>query len=83
MEKSIHREAYALFLQRLRETRENSGLTQDQVAGKLGVTQTFISKCERGERRMDILEVRDYCKAIQMPFEKFIAELERNLKKGK
>lgn len=83
MEKSIHREDYSLFLQRLRETREKAGLTQAQVADKLGVTQTFVSKCERGERRMDLLEVRDYCKAIQVPFEKFVNELERILKQRK
>jgi len=83
MEKSIPRDDYARFLLHLRETREKSGLTQEQVAEKLGVTQTFISKCERGERRMDILEVRDYCAALQMPFEKFIAELEQTRKRGK
>lgn len=83
MSKSIHQQDYALFLQHLRDSREQSGLTQEQIAAEMGVTQTFISKCERGERRMDLLEVRDYCKAMRVPFEKFVADLERKLKQGK
>lgn len=83
MEKSIHQEDYALFLRHLRETREKAGLTQEQVAHAMGVTQTFISKCERGERRMDLLEVRDYCLAVQVSYEKFTSELERILKRSK
>ncbi|MBI5301813.1 MAG: helix-turn-helix transcriptional regulator [Chloroflexi bacterium] len=80
MTKSIHTDNYGLFLEQLRKTRESSGFTQEQVAEKMEVTQTFISKCERGERRMDILEVRDFCRAIGVSFEKFIAALERTLK---
>lgn len=83
MPKSIHQEDYMFFLQHLRSTREQSGLTQEQIAEEMGVTQTFISKCERGERRMDLLEVREYCRAMRAPFEKFVANLERKLKQEK
>src|ERR1039458_10513355 len=53
MEKSIHSTRYAVFLKVLREARERAGLTQVQLARKIGETQTFVSKCERGERRVD------------------------------
>lgn len=81
MSKSIYREDYALFLRHLRNAREKAGLTQEQVAERLDLTQTFISKCERGERRLDIIELRDFCEAIGVSLEEFVAEFEIALKK--
>jgi len=40
----------------LRDTRKKAGLTQVQAAKKLGCRQTFISKIECGERRIDVVE---------------------------
>jgi transcriptional regulator with XRE-family HTH domain len=57
---SLHSAAYRLFLQKLRQARERSGLTQVEVAAKLRTTQTFVSKCERGERRLDIIELNRF-----------------------
>ncbi|EGK72102.1 hypothetical protein METUNv1_01574 [Methyloversatilis universalis FAM5] len=71
MEKSIYSMQYKLFLDLLREARESGGLTQEDVASKLGVTQSFVSKCERGERRLDIIEARAWCIALGMPFIEF------------
>lgn len=68
MEKSIYSMQYRLFLDLLREARESGGLTQADVALKLGVTQSFVSKCERGERRLDIIEVRAWCQALDVSF---------------
>ncbi|WP_424217994.1 helix-turn-helix domain-containing protein [Thauera humireducens] len=39
-------------------------LTQVELASRLNATQTFISKCERGERRLDIVELKQWCEAI-------------------
>lgn len=64
MEKSIHTKEHALFLELLRGVREQAGLTQQEVAARLHATQTFISKCERGERRLDIVELREWCIAL-------------------
>lgn len=68
MEKSIYSMQYKLFLDLLRSARESGGLTQGDVALKLGVTQSFVSKCERGERRLDIIEVRAWCIALGVSF---------------
>ena len=49
------------------------------LAEKLGATQSFISKCERGERRIDALELRAFCLAMGVSLTDFVAELERVL----
>lgn len=76
MEKSIHLQEYAQFLQLLRTVREESGLTQTDVAFRLGETQSFVSKCERGERRLDVVELRAWCAALEIPLLKFLRRFE-------
>ncbi|GHU07447.1 hypothetical protein AGMMS50225_04380 [Betaproteobacteria bacterium] len=60
----------------LRELRENSGLTQVQLAQRLGKPQSYVSKVESGERNMDFLEVRAYCLACDEDFVGFVTILE-------
>lgn len=69
------------FLQVLREAREKADLTQVQLAQKIGETQTFVSKCERGERRVDVVELRTFCQAIGLNLKQFVAMLDRALAK--
>lgn len=57
MSKSIHSKAYVEFTRKLRQARLESGLTQVQVAKKLKRSQSFVSKAESGEQRIDIVEV--------------------------
>ena len=52
----------------LRSVRVEAGLTQSELASRLGTDQTFISKYESGERRLDILELREVCQAIGVDF---------------
>lgn len=63
-----YKHAYAILAQRLREAREAAGFTQAEAAQMLGKPQSFISKCETGERRLDIVELKVlatlYCKDI-------------------
>ena len=56
-----------------------NSLTQIELAKKVGETQSFISKCERGERRIDVIELRRFCQAFGMSFRRFIADLEKAL----
>lgn len=76
MDKSIYSHEYSLFLDLLRRTRLKTGLTQGDVASILGVTQSFISKCERGERRLDVVEVRSWCRALGVPIKRLIDEFD-------
>jgi len=79
VQKFINSRAYAQFLKCLRETREKAGLTQEDLAKRLGETQSFVSKCERGERRIDIAELREFCRAMGTTLEKFVKTFERSV----
>ncbi|MEQ9484946.1 helix-turn-helix domain-containing protein [Coleofasciculus sp. F4-SAH-05] len=79
MKKSVFSEDYRCFLKLLREVRERAGLTQEQLAECLETTQSIISKCERGERRLDIVELRAWCQAIGISLPVFITEFEQAL----
>lgn len=80
MEKSIYSKEYSLFLEQLRNAREEKGLTQTEVAERLGQTQSFVSKVERGERRIDIVELRAFCSTLKVPFLEFVATFDSTLK---
>ena len=53
----VHSQEYQRLLQRLRAARRSRDLTQQDVASKLGLTQSHVSKCESGERRIDVIEL--------------------------
>lgn len=79
LRKSIYTEEYKLMLDALRRMREVAGVTQAELAKRLGITQSALSKWERGERRMDVIEVRNYCLAMYTDFRTFITDIERQL----
>jgi transcriptional regulator with XRE-family HTH domain len=79
MEKSIYSRDYSSFLKQLRKARIDSSLTQADLAKRLGQTQSFISKVERGERRLDVVELRSICSALGVPFPSFAEQLEKTL----
>lgn len=62
--KSVHTKNYARFLQLLVEVRKNAGVTQEQVAERLNRHQSFVSKYENGERRVDLIEFLEIAEAI-------------------
>jgi DNA-binding transcriptional regulator YiaG len=55
---NVYSEAYGRFLARLREARKQARLSQAEVARRLKRPQSFVSKCESGERRVDVIELR-------------------------
>jgi transcriptional regulator with XRE-family HTH domain len=79
MLKTLLSKDYAVFLAVLKDARLKAGLSQEDVAEKIGETQSFISKCERGERRIDVLELRIWCDALGINLSSFIANLDKNL----
>ena len=64
MSSSTHNENYQCLLSLLRRTRLRAGITQEQLGDRLGNSQTFVSKCERGERRIDVVEFVEICDAF-------------------
>lgn len=75
MEKSIHQKRYHAMIALLRGKREAKGITQIQLAEKLNVSQTVVSKIETCERRLDLIELIDVCDAINVSFMDFLTEL--------
>ena len=63
---------YVGFLRRLRAAREGARLTQTEAARRLGKPQSFVSKCESGERRVDVVELRAFARAYGKPIAYFL-----------
>lgn len=57
------------------EAREEAGLTQVELGGKLRRPQSFVSKIERGLRRVDLLEFLEIARAIGFDPDQFIRKL--------
>ena len=64
MPKSAFTRRQAKFLALLLKARQTAGLTQGAVANKLGRPQSFVSKFERGERRLDVVEFLEVAAAL-------------------
>jgi transcriptional regulator with XRE-family HTH domain len=80
MSKSIYSAEQEKLQELLRQIRQDAGLTQEGLAAKLGRPQSFVSKYESGERRLDVLELRSVCKALKMPLGNFVQKLEASLR---
>jgi transcriptional regulator with XRE-family HTH domain len=78
--KSIHKKDYAILLRQLRELRLAAGLTQVGLSAALGRPQSYVSDVERGERRMELLQLRDFCKACGSTLTTFVAKFEQELR---
>jgi transcriptional regulator with XRE-family HTH domain len=66
----------------LKQARRTAGLTQEQLAEKLDVPQSWVSKIESGERILSFVEVRVLCAALGTSLGKFIAKYNRSLDEG-
>lgn len=64
MPRSVFTDAYATFLAVLIAARRRMGVTQVELGQRLGKPQTFVSKIERGVRRLDVVEFYAVAKAI-------------------
>ena len=60
MSKSIHTKEYAYLVERIRKARVEAGLTQVQVAKKIGRPQSHISNIESGQQRIDVIELKRF-----------------------
>ena len=66
MTRSVSSKEYEHFRQLLIEARKRAGLTQAEIAGKLERSQSFVSKYERGKRRLDVIEFLQVAKALDV-----------------
>lgn len=79
-EKSIYTDEYALVLQLLKAARKASGITQVELAERLGQTQSFVSKIERGDRRLDIIQLRTILLEFGVSLAEFVQRLEAEIR---
>ena len=81
MEKSTFTREYTLLCKLLLEQREAAGITQVELAERLSETQSYVSKVERGERRLDLVQVAWFCKAIGIGLGDFVMRFEKQRSK--
>ncbi len=79
MRKSTFTPEYDVFCRLLRQIREEMGVSQNQLAKRLEVPQGWLSKCENGQRRMDVLELWTICEELGVAPEQFMARLRQVL----
>jgi transcriptional regulator with XRE-family HTH domain len=72
MSTTIYSKKYKIITERLRKARIDIGLKQEEVAKKLKKPQSYISKIERGERRIDVLELKAFAKIYRRDINFFI-----------
>lgn len=83
MAKSIGTREFRLLAQLLRETRQRAGVTQADLANALKQTQSYVSKVERGECRLDLVQLRAFCHAVATTLPSFVEEYERLLRSSR
>lgn len=74
MPKTLYRPENTLLRTQLRQAREAAGLTQVDLSEAIGKSQTFVSDVERGVRRLDVVELWEICRAMEIDFVAFAAE---------
>ena len=79
MAKSIHTRQHDVLRQLLKDLRTAKGLTQVDVARRLKRSQSYVAKCEVGERRLEVIELREWCEALGTSLSAFVKRLEAAL----
>ncbi len=72
MPRAIYTEEHRVIVERLKKARFEIGFDQVDVAKKLGRTQSYISKIESGQRRFDVLQLKEFAKIYKKPLDYFV-----------
>lgn len=83
MSKTRYTQADDVFRELLKETRVAKNLTQAQVAARLELPQSYVSKYESGERRLDFVETVLVCEALGLSIKEFAAAYSAKLDKSR
>lgn len=72
MKNDIYSNSHKFLAQQLKKAREASGLDQKEVAELLNKTQSYVSKIEAGQRRIDVIQLQEFAKIYKKKIEFFI-----------
>lgn len=72
MSKSVYSKDYKDIIERLKKARIEADLSQQAVADKLSKPQSYISKIESGERRLDVAEMKKFLAIYKKPVDHFL-----------
>ena len=75
----MDKDAYKKFREILLQLRKAAGLTQSELSQLLNRPQSFVSKYERGERRLDVIELGDVARALNVDPAKLLANFYREV----
>lgn len=79
MKKAIHSTQQKQLQRLLRRIRQDAELTQRELAERLEVPQSVVSKYETGERRLDLVELKQVCEAVDVSLSDFVRHFEDSL----
>lgn len=82
MPKSVFSPKYERFRGLLIQARKDAGLTQSDLAARLGRPQSYVSKYENGERRLDLIEFLDIADILNIHVPTFLDDLLRHTQKS-
>lgn len=72
MKKTIYTDEHKELVKKLVEAREKAGLKQEDVAKSLGKTQSYISKIESGQRRIDLIQLKHLAKIYKVTIDSLL-----------
>ncbi|MBI5358572.1 helix-turn-helix transcriptional regulator [Candidatus Amesbacteria bacterium] len=72
MTKTIFSKDHKALIEKLKRAREDNGLDQAEVAKMLGKTQSHVSKVEAGQRRIDIVALKEFARIYKKPVDYFL-----------
>ncbi|MEQ6436273.1 helix-turn-helix transcriptional regulator [Comamonas sp. w2-DMI] len=82
MQKSLYSRDNDELLRLLVKIRNDRGITQVELAERLGEVQPWISRVERGVRRLDLVELMQWCDALGIPLPEFVARYYEEVRPG-
>ncbi len=79
MRRKPHLKDYGVLLEMLKAGRQRARMRQADVAAELGRAQATVSKVERGEMWLDVIELRAWLNALEIDFIEFMRELDTTI----